>query len=147
MHAKNLITAMPLKSRINCFHLQVFTTHIERWERNTSKSFTFIHLDSFRFHPWYINLFRSEILRNRIFGVFSANPWVQTNVYSSWYIALIMDGSAFYDKKCTNLLPLLFFYRFLFIPGLTAHKLFHKQKAHALLCKVGQMLLCALQYH
>ena len=37
----------------------------------------------------------------------------------------------------TNLLPVLFFYRFLFIPG----------SVHVLLCKVGQRLLCALQYH
>ena len=39
--------------------------------------------------------------------------------------------------KCTNL-PLLLFYRFLFILGSTVHKLYHKQKAHVLLCKAGQ---------
>ena len=50
-------------------------------------------------------------------------------------------------KKCTNLRPLLFFYHFLFILGSTAHRLYHKQKALVLLCKVGQTLLCALQCH
>ena len=43
--------------------------------------------------------------------------------------------------------PPTFFYHFLFIPGSTAHKFAHKQKAHVLLCKVGQRLLCALQCH
>ena len=54
-----------------------------------------------------------------------------------------MYGSAFYDKN----VQISSLYRFLFIPGSTAHKLDHKQKAHVLLCKVGQSLLCALQCH
>ena len=39
--------------------------------------------------------------------------------------------------------PLLFFYCFLFIPVSTAHKLAHKQKAHVIMYKVEQRLLCA----
>ena len=35
----------------------------------------------------------------------------------------------------------------IFIPRSTAHRLAHKQKAHVLLCKVGQRLLRALQCH
>ena len=59
----------------------------------------------------------------------------------------VMDGSAFCDKNAQISSLYCFFYRFLFIPGSTAHKLDHKQKAHVLLCKVGQRLLCVLQCH
>ena len=44
---------------------------------------------------------------------------------------------------------IVFFFRvfYSFLAASTAHKFAHKQKAHVLLCKVGQKLLCALQCH
>ena len=78
-------------------------------------------------------------------GTLLANPGTQTNFYryGSTVYYCTQGTDPHFVIKCTNLLPLLFFYRFLFIPGSTAHK----QKAHVLLCKVGQRLLCALQCH
>ena len=54
-----------------------------------------------------------------------------------------MDGSVFSDKN-VQISSLYFFYRFLFFPGSSAHKLYHKQKAHVLLYNVVQRLLCTL---
>ena len=56
------------------------------------------------------------------------------------------DGSALCDKMCKSP-PSIVLLPFLFIPRSTAHKFAHKQKEHVILCKVGQRLLCALQYH
>ena len=58
-----------------------------------------------------------------------------------------MDGSTYCDTNVQISLFYCSFTVFLFIPGSTAHKLAHKQKAHVLLCKVGQRLLFALQCH
>ena len=51
-----------------------------------------------------------------------------------------MDGSAFCNKnvQISSIVLLPFSIH-------STHKLFHKQIAHVLLCKVGQRLLCALQ--
>ena len=57
-----------------------------------------------------------------------------------------MDDSAFCDENAQISLYCSFTI-FLFFPGSTVHKLYHKQKAHVLLCKVGQRLLCCLQCH
>ena len=81
------------------------------------------------------NVFKERCICDQCDTFISYIPYITINFR--------MDGSAFCDRN-DKPLP---FYRFLFIPGSTAHKFAHKQKAHVLLCKVGQRLLCVLQCH